>query len=96
MTTLEININPPSLAQPPKQDLFALLGGGEKMYGADELEKTGRCLDYLYPDDLSRAIFREEEVAELTAILQGLDRRPVLYGSPYFSQIARTSPLISA
>jgi ATP-dependent Clp protease ATP-binding subunit ClpA len=78
VTTLEISINLPSLAQPPKQDLFALLGGGEKMYGADELDKTGRCLDYLYPDDLSRAIFREEEVAELTAILQGLDRRPVM------------------
>jgi ATP-dependent Clp protease ATP-binding subunit ClpC len=78
VTTLEISINPPSLAQPPKQNLFARLGGGEKMHGAEELEKTGHCLNYLYPDDLSRAIFREAEVAELAAILQGADQRPVL------------------
>jgi ATP-dependent Clp protease ATP-binding subunit ClpA len=78
VTTLEISIQPPVLAQPPKANLFAMLGGGEKMHGAEELEKTGRCLDYLYPDDLSRVIYREQEVAELTAILRGKDQRPVL------------------
>jgi ATP-dependent Clp protease ATP-binding subunit ClpC len=78
VTTLEISVQPQTLAQPPKQNLFAMLGGGETLHGAEELEKTGRCLDYLYPDDLSRVIFRDAEVAELTKVLQGKDRRPVL------------------
>jgi ATP-dependent Clp protease ATP-binding subunit ClpC len=78
VTTLDVSIQPPSLAIPPKQNLFAMLGGGEKMNGAEELEKVGRCLDYLYPDDLHRVIFRDTEVAEVSAILQGADRRPLL------------------
>lgn len=78
VTTLDISIRPPKLAVEEKPGLFARLGGGEEMNGAQQLETTGRCLDYLYPDDLQRVIFREAEVAELTAILQGADRRPVL------------------
>src|SRR5205085_8083529 len=66
VTTLDINIQPPALAKIAKVNLFAMLGGGEKMDGAEELEKTGRCLDYLYPDDLQRVIFREAEIAELS------------------------------
>lgn len=89
VTTLEISINPLSLAQPAKQTTFAMLGGGERMQGAEELEKTGRCLDYLYPDELSRVIFRDAEVAELTAILQGADRRPLLViGEPLVGKTA--------
>ncbi|MBI3653743.1 MAG: ATP-dependent Clp protease ATP-binding subunit [Acidobacteria bacterium] len=78
VTTLEISIQPPTLAQVKPPNLFAMLGGGETMNGAQELEKTGRCLDYLYPDELHRVIFRDAEVAELSAILQGKDQRPVL------------------
>jgi ATP-dependent Clp protease ATP-binding subunit ClpC len=78
VTTLDISIQPPTLAIPPKINLFAMLGDGEKMDGAEELEKTGRCLDYLYPDELHRVIFRDAEIAELSAILQGADRRPLL------------------
>lgn len=78
VTTLDISIQPPSVAKSPKVNLMAMLGAVEKMNGATELEKTGRCLDYLYPDDLHRVIFREAEVAELTTLLQGRDQRPVL------------------
>jgi ATP-dependent Clp protease ATP-binding subunit ClpC len=78
VTTLDLSIQPPKLAVKARPSLFAMLGGGEKLNGAQELEATGRCLDYLYPDDLQRVIFREPEVEELTAILQAADSRPLL------------------
>jgi ATP-dependent Clp protease ATP-binding subunit ClpA len=78
VTTLDISISPPAVAKMPEQNLFALLGGAREMNGAEELNRVGRCLDYLYPDDLQRVIYRESEVAELTAILQAQDQRPVL------------------
>ncbi len=78
VTTLEISITPPVLAKLPVQNLFALLGSAEEVTGAQELNRVGRCLDYLYPDDLQRVIYRDAEVAELTAILKAQDQRPVL------------------
>ena len=50
--------------------------------GQGELERVGRCLDRLYPDDLDRAIGRDREVAELARLLGAGDRRPVLVLGP--------------
>ncbi|MEW6125590.1 MAG: AAA family ATPase [Acidobacteriota bacterium] len=78
VTTLDISINPPARAPKLVQNLFALLGEAPQMDGAEELNRVGRCLDYLYPDDLQRVIFRETETEALTAILKSQDKRPVL------------------
>ncbi len=49
---------------------FAFLGGSQEISGAQELERTGRCLNRLYPNDLHRAMAREEEVRQLTEWFQ--------------------------
>jgi ATP-dependent Clp protease ATP-binding subunit ClpC len=46
---------------------FALLGDSQKVSGAQELERTGRCLNRLFPNDLERALCRETEVTGLLA-----------------------------
>ena len=51
----------------------------------------GRCLDWLYPDELDRTTLRDAEVSELETLLSGADRRPVLLlGSP---QVGKTAIL---
>ena len=81
-TTLELDVRLEPQFEEPPQDFFALLGGGGKMSGRAELHKVGRCLDWLYPDELERAILRESEVDELHRLLGGADRRPVLLLGP--------------
>ncbi|MEM7393802.1 MAG: AAA family ATPase, partial [Verrucomicrobiota bacterium] len=46
--------------------------------GYDELLRTGQCLDWLYPDDLDRAVHRDEQVEQLSKWLNAKERRPVL------------------
>lgn len=44
---------------------FALLGEQQEVSGSYEMERTGRCLNRLYPHDLERASFREDEVGRV-------------------------------
>lgn len=81
-STVEIEIFPPRLGQTPKEEFRALLGGSETLDGETELHQTGRCLDWLYPDELNRVVAREREVEELTRLLSADDRRPVLLTGP--------------
>lgn len=81
-STIEIEIFPPRLGQTPKEEFRALLGGSETLDGETELHQTGRCLDWLYPDELGRVVAREREVEELTRLLRADDRRPVLLTGP--------------
>ncbi len=46
---------------------LALLDAAEPMDGDAELQSVGRCLDRLYPDQLSRAVCRDATVDELRA-----------------------------
>lgn len=78
LTSLEVSIDVPSVYTPPVENIFAILGGGETPDGAAELERVGRSLGALYPDELERATNREEEVAEVTRLLGASDKRPVL------------------
>ncbi len=48
-----------------KKPTFLSLGQEQPMDGAKELQKVGRCLNSLYPHDLSRALLREDEGREL-------------------------------
>ena len=77
-TTLELDIYPQQVSKPRKTSLFALLGGEAQMDGAEELRRVGRCFDWLYPDDLNRAVCRDAEVEELRRLLTAKDKRPVL------------------
>jgi ATP-dependent Clp protease ATP-binding subunit ClpC len=78
VTTLDINLQLPQKFEKKEQNLFAMLGSDEKMDGGQELNRVGRCLDWLYPDDLERSIGREKELQELTKLLEAKDKRPVV------------------
>lgn len=78
VTTLDVNFYPPQKYQPPADDFFAMLGGEQELDGGRELRRVGRCLDWLYPDDLERAVGREKEAEELTKLLESKDKRPVV------------------
>ncbi|HEU0253383.1 MAG TPA: hypothetical protein VFR12_10160, partial [Pyrinomonadaceae bacterium] len=78
LSTLEVTIDIPKLYTPPVETFFAFLGSTEVVEGAEELERVGRSLHALYPDDLAQAIHREEEVAKLTELASTSDLRPVL------------------
>ncbi len=74
---------------------FAMFGGdGEELSGAEELERIGRSLHALYPDELDRASFRETEVEETARLLDSSDRRPVLLLGP--AKVGKTAILHEA
>jgi ATP-dependent Clp protease ATP-binding subunit ClpC len=78
ITPLELDVHPkPSLEKAPEGNLMAILSS-QKPDGRFELTRVGRCLDWLYPDELDRAVMREEEVGELLRLLAEPDRRPLL------------------
>ncbi len=82
VTPLEIDIHPhPQIPKPSIEGLLGLFGGG-KVSGRAELQKVGRCLDWLYPDDLDRVVLRDAEVDELTRLLAAPDRRPIMLVGP--------------
>ncbi len=78
LTNVDFDISLPQIFEPKEENLFAFLGMAEKMNGAEELRKTGRSLDSLYPNDLERTAGREKELAQLTELLDSSDNRPVL------------------
>ena len=78
ITSIEVSVDVPSVYVPPVLDIFALIGATDTSDGAAELEKVGRSLNSLYPDELSRATNREAEVKELTRLLSASDNQPVV------------------
>jgi ATP-dependent Clp protease ATP-binding subunit ClpC len=81
-TTLELDVHPnPSLQTATISNLLALISQ-QKADGRAELTKVGRCLDWLFPDELDRVILRDAEVGELTRLLAERDHRPVLLLGP--------------
>jgi ATP-dependent Clp protease ATP-binding subunit ClpA len=81
-STVEIEFDPPLVAKTPREVWRAHLGGAEVLDGEEELQQVGRCLDWLYPDELNRVVARDREVEELTRLLKAADRRPVLLLGP--------------
>jgi ATP-dependent Clp protease ATP-binding subunit ClpC len=80
--TLELSANPAVLKPKESKFKFLALGDDSPVDGAAELQRVGRCLDWLYPDELDRAVLREAEVRELFDLLAARDRRPVLLVGP--------------
>lgn len=70
-------------------DKFVILGGCGEVRGDEELETVGRCLDWQYPDGLSRAFLREREIDELRHVLTDGRRRPVALIGPL--QVGKTA-----
>ena len=83
VTTLELDVQSnPSLDHRDVGTALLALVSGAPPDGRAELQKVGRCLDWLYPDELDRAVLREAEAEELTRLLAGRDRRPVVLVGP--------------
>ena len=78
ITSIELSLDVPSVYLPPVENIFALIGSNETVDGATELERVGRSLNSLYPDELARATNREAEVDEVTRLLGGSDNQPVV------------------
>ncbi len=78
ITSLEISLDVPSVYLPPVETMFALIGSNETIDGATELERVGRSLNSLYPDELARATNREAEVNEVTRLLGASDNQPIV------------------
>jgi ATP-dependent Clp protease ATP-binding subunit ClpA len=86
---MDVSARVPAVVKAPDPFAFLMLGGGAEPDGASELRRVGRCLDWLYPDELERAALRDAEVAELTRLLAAPDRRPVLLVGP--RQVGKTA-----
>jgi ATP-dependent Clp protease ATP-binding subunit ClpA len=83
VATLELDVRSnPTLAKPDLGARLLALTAGGAPDGRAELQRVGRCLDWLYPDELERAVLREPEVEELTRLLAERARRPVLLVGP--------------
>lgn len=90
LDTLDLHIQPHrGKLQQDEASTFAGLFGPKEVNGAEELDRTGRCLDALYPEDLPRAILRDEMVTRLLGLLADSERRPVLFVGP--SQAGKTA-----
>src|SRR5262249_1672458 len=91
VTALDLEVHPPSAPAKEAKPKFMLLGDDTPMSGATELRRVGRCLDWLYPDELDRVVLRDRELAELTRLLDADERRLVLLLGP--RQVAKTALL---
>jgi ATP-dependent Clp protease ATP-binding subunit ClpC len=80
--TLELSPHPAVLKPKQPKFKFLSLGDDSPTDGGTELHRVGRCLDWLYPDELDRAHLRDAEVRELADLLAAGDRRPVLLVGP--------------
>jgi ATP-dependent Clp protease ATP-binding subunit ClpA len=78
ITSIEVSVDVPSVYVAPEPNIFAFIGASETSDGAAELEKVGRSLNSLYPDELAQATNREAEVTELTRLLSGSDNQPIV------------------
>ncbi len=82
VTEIDLDVAPNQKLELKNGRLFSALMGETTMDGRAELQRVGRRLDALFPDDLGRAISRETEVTELTRLLNSPDQRPVLLVGP--------------
>ena len=80
-----IDIDVPLNQKSPQDNVKELMAlwDEEKLDGANELQKVGRCLDWSYPDDLERAIGRDDDASELERLLELPDSRSVLIVGPH-------------
>jgi ATP-dependent Clp protease ATP-binding subunit ClpA len=85
VTTIELDVKTRQASKSAIARKLAALFDDTKPSGGFELQRAGRCLDWLYPEDLSRAAGREREVDQLFRLLAGEDIRPVVVVGPRLS-----------
>ncbi len=82
LSSVDLDLSLQPKVEDKSEELMAMLGGPPKANGHDELHGVGRCIDWMWPDDLDRATRRDAEVTELFNLLAAPDRRPVLLLGP--------------
>ena len=82
VTSIDVDVRTDQVSRKQSQEKLLSLWSNEEMNGNTELNRVGRCLDWLYPDDLEIAIDREDVVESLFDLLKERDRRPVLLVGP--------------
>ncbi len=78
LTSIDVSLNINQESRDEMEKKMASLWTRETISGESELPRVGRCLDWLYPDDLDRAYLREKEADALQRLLELPDQRPVL------------------
>ena len=78
ITLVDVNVSIDRVYSRPSPSRRAEIGGFLLGSGREELERVGRNQNALYPDDLQRAVLREEEVEELDRLLSEREQRPIL------------------
>ena len=82
VTTVDMHVTVSQRVREQTDRSLAALFRARPMRGAAELDRCGRCLDWLYPDDLDRPLHRDAEIARLVEALRAPDRRPVAVVGP--------------
>lgn len=82
-TIIELDIHLQPIPERKEERKRVALADTEKLKGETELHRVGRCLDWLYPDELERVSCRDREIAELTQLLNMPDQRPILLVGPH-------------
>ena len=85
ITTVDVEVKTRQAAEKELERKLAALFDDARLDGGVELQRVGRCLDWLYPDELHRAVAREQEVAQLDRLLSDADNRPIVLVGPRLS-----------
>ncbi|QEG20872.1 AAA family ATPase [Mariniblastus fucicola] len=78
LTSIDVTLNINQESRDEMEKKMLSMWTRETVSGDSELTRVGRCLDWLYPDDLDRAFLRDREAETLLSLLELPDRRPVL------------------
>ncbi|MBC7798162.1 MAG: AAA family ATPase [Pyrinomonadaceae bacterium] len=95
LTTVDFDVALQQKFERKEENFLAFLGGANVESGAEELRKTGSCLDWLYPQDLERATRRETELSKLIELAANKDNRPILIvGKPQTGKTALVNEFV--
>lgn len=82
VTTVGMNVQFKQKTSQDVSGMWDLFGGQHEFSGYAELHRVGQSIDSLFPEQLDRVIGRDDEVTELTSLLERPDNRPVLMVGP--------------
>ena len=85
VTSIDLEVQTKQASEKDVLKKLAALFDDTKLDGNLELMRVGRCLDWLYPDELHHAVARNAEAAQLHHLLQSPDNRPVALIGPRLS-----------
>jgi ATP-dependent Clp protease ATP-binding subunit ClpC len=85
VTTIDLQVDTQQTSTKKMERKLSALFDDARLSGAAELSSVGRCLNWLYPNELHRAVERNDEVARLFRLLEATDNRPVVLVGPRLS-----------